>query len=153
MLYEVITVFVVAGVVDGGLDLQPHGGLQRQEFAAALHERELNDQGDEEDGGHDLRDDEGNLGHEVEQDDLDAKPVITSYSIHYTKLYDGDVHLQDLDALGGERMRPARGEKLGKQARLAVLAGRNRVITSYSIHYTKLYEWPWRKRLHPGWPW
>ena len=49
-----------------------------------------------------------------------AKTVITSYSIHYTKLYDG-------------------GAGIAHQA-LRGAAGRDSVITSYSIHYTKLYE-------------
>ena len=47
-----------------------------------------------------------------------VKIVITSYSIHYTKLYDA-AHTD-----------PARGRDQDQV----------RVITSYSIHYTKLYE-------------
>ena len=49
--------------------------------------------------------------------------VITSYSIHYTKLYE----------LGGNFTR---------DNSLSCQVGYNRfaVITSYSIHYTKLYE-------------
>ena len=43
--------------------------------------------------------------------------VITSYSIHYTKLYERHMR-PDVDA--SARIRP--------------------VITSYSIHYTKLYD-------------
>ena len=54
--------------------------------------------------------------------------VITSYSIHYTKLYD-DGRLR-----GGLRSAHARG-LLPSGWRLS-----RPVITSYSIHYTKLYE-------------
>ena len=57
-------------------------------------------------------------------DDAPYTTVITSYSIHYTKLYDrfGDVvkALRDGFVLDGTRF--------------------DHVITSYSIHYTKLYE-------------
>ena len=47
--------------------------------------------------------------------------VITSYSIHYTKLYDGPKDM----------FRYLLGRKDGRSIG---------VITSYSIHYTKLYE-------------
>ena len=46
--------------------------------------------------------------------------VITSYSIHYTKLYEA-LRLARLGRLGAEAVDEA-------------------VITSYSIHYTKLYD-------------
>ena len=52
------------------------------------------------------------------------KYVITSYSIHYTKLYE-------------VRKRKIRKEDIDKAVE-QVLAFN--VITSYSIHYTKLYE-------------
>ena len=58
------------------------------------------------------------------------QPVITSYSIHYTKLYEVG-HLQAqlldlfLDVLAALHLR---------------LLGGPDVITSYSIHYTKLYD-------------
>ena len=60
------------------------------------------------------------------QVDRICKLVITSYSIHYTKLYENR-HADDLP-LGGR-----------VQAELRV-ADRLLVITSYSIHYTKLYD-------------
>ena len=60
--------------------------------------------------------------------------VITSYSIHYTKLYDVDRGALDV----GDRAVLAEGGD-------AVSGAPHRVhqavvITSYSIHYTKLYE-------------
>ena len=53
--------------------------------------------------------------------------VITSYSIHYTKLYD---FLRNFvpDFIG--TVNTVEQEN----------AARSRVITSYSIHYTKLYD-------------
>ena len=71
--------------------------------------------------------------------------VITSYSIHYTKLYDyvatlivqsgtlrvGDILLAGCQTGRVKAMYNERGQKL-------TAAGP--VITSYSIHYTKLYE-------------
>ena len=54
-------------------------------------------------------------------------PVITSYSIHYTKLYEV-IHLRF-----EEVVRP--GDFLVVDGDVLL-----RVITSYSIHYTKLYE-------------
>ena len=69
------------------------------------------------------------LGDEAEFDlGIVSGHVITSYSIHYTKLYD--------DA-GGEPLSP--GEwllELYVEDDLIITG----VITSYSIHYTKLYE-------------
>ena len=65
--------------------------------------------------------------------------VITSYSIHYTKLYD--------DVTGGvykarERIHGAVADAplLAIPASWRRVAASNLVITSYSIHYTKLYE-------------
>ena len=75
--------------------------------------------------------------------------VITSYSIHYTKLYDskpditftefvsaegishGGVKLYD-QLLFSQIERPIVGQLFGKDP--------DSVITSYSIHYTKLYD-------------
>ena len=73
--------------------------------------------------------------------------VITSYSIHYTKLYDNageavlvGVTRQDL-LLDGQLVQQA-DEAVAQAANLVVAQRRRRdhVITSYSIHYTKLYE-------------
>ena len=50
--------------------------------------------------------------------------VITSYSIHYTKLY---------ESIGKCRFKMGNNCKYGSWIRLCV-------ITSYSIHYTKLYD-------------
>ena len=62
------------------------------------------------------------------------KNVITSYSIHYTKLYDTILPLQ-------APQRPLR-QLYGSAspARRAAESIGSPVITSYSIHYTKLYE-------------
>ena len=63
--------------------------------------------------------------------------VITSYSIHYTKLYDSSCTLLDvlvLLAFGGGF---GRGDL---QHFVALLPFQIGVITSYSIHYTKLYD-------------
>ena len=57
--------------------------------------------------------------------------VITSYSIHYTKLYEFERHVPRLTRL----VRQVANET-GKRAELSVEG----VITSYSIHYTKLYD-------------
>ena len=76
--------------------------------------------------------------------------VITSYSIHYTKLYEPDLAYP---------LAPVRGNSLNDPFTLAEVEagisylhnGRSvgfsgypsellRVITSYSIHYTKLYD-------------
>ena len=71
--------------------------------------------------------------------------IITSYSIHYTKLYDGRLHLPD-QAAGAPAIAFAdfrddgnahhRTQGTWRQAD----CGREGVITSYSIHYTKLYD-------------
>ena len=56
--------------------------------------------------------------------------VITSYSIHYTKLYDIVTNTPEVlsDATAELTMM------------LMLGAGVSGVITSYSIHYTKLYD-------------
>ena len=54
--------------------------------------------------------------------------VITSYSIHYTKLYEG-VSVTVVPA-----------SPVGAVEAKAVAAAIRNVITSYSIHYTKLYD-------------
>ena len=56
--------------------------------------------------------------------------VITSYSIHYTKLYDDG------------KQASGNGGRITRQEGCAFRAIRH-VITSYSIHYTKLYERKW----------
>ena len=96
---------------------------------------------------------------------IGEKAVITSYSIHYTKLYDELTHKRRLSALGPGglsrdragfevrdvhyshygRMCPIEtpeGPNIGLISYLASFARINEygVITSYSIHYTKLYE-------------
>ena len=69
---------------------------------------------------------------EICGDGIDQDCVITSYSIHYTKLYDGlgiPEHLA--------RYRP------GVRILTVTILPEDSfpdVITSYSIHYTKLYE-------------
>ena len=83
------------------------------------------------------------------------RSVITSYSIHYTKLYDGYSCLVALDGdtpkWGGIVTGPSQaGEAQGgcNAEEGGVASGDNQggvgefgpVITSYSIHYTKLYE-------------
>ena len=59
--------------------------------------------------------------------------VITSYSIHYTKLYDVG-RRPDRDAEGGD---PALASQLVPEEKFFLSIA---VITSYSIHYTKLYD-------------
>ena len=60
-----------------------------------------------------------------------AGHVITSYSIHYTKLYDSSTTSRNSSSSPAE-----------SSAKLFTkLSGF--VITSYSIHYTKLYELQW----------
>ena len=98
--------------------------------------------------------------------------VITSYSIHYTKLYDNGkaswfacsvswidemdseadafyepkfiryllLTIQDITGLKEQQ------ETIRINGLRALLAEQERVITSYSIHYTKLYEPCWAKR-------
>ena len=78
--------------------------------------------------------------------------VITSYSIHYTKLYDSyaddKVDIREVDFFLGkhfvisiDRIGPD-GKPLldGIQETVTREMAEDRVITSYSIHYTKLYE-------------
>ena len=78
--------------------------------------------------------------------------VITSYSIHYTKLYDNGnysfaglpegSYYVDLD----ETTLPGGGTYLTQTG------GSDLVITSYSIHYTKLYEvCPAASAIRRGW--
>ena len=55
---------------------------------------------------------------------------ITSYSIHYTKLYDGTCD------------RLPTGKEAQKPSAVGQFESASSVITSYSIHYTKLYEYP-----------
>ena len=90
-----------------------------------------------------------------------ASPVITSYSIHYTKLYDTEVILQGYRTWGRDIVRRLDGIyafAIWDAGERKVFAARDRlgvkplfysvhnglviasVITSYSIHYTKLYD-------------
>ena len=64
--------------------------------------------------------------------------VITSYSIHYTKLYEAESlpHQGELDVLGVLVAVADDHPVLGRDAE----HHHQLVITSYSIHYTKLYE-------------
>ena len=71
--------------------------------------------------------------------------VITSYSIHYTKLYEraaGSVLIVETSA----HKRLAQISGLGDLSHASVVYSRDEryayvfVITSYSIHYTKLYD-------------
>ena len=64
--------------------------------------------------------------------------VITSYSIHYTKLYEKK-HTAVRNLSGGERRRVAIGRAFFYPSKV-ILMDEAFVITSYSIHYTKLYE-------------
>ena len=77
------------------------------------------------------------------------QPVITSYSIHYTKLYD-HLHLQVMRTSKrcAPLLRQAYQNVMGCPAVDAAPRRGGRVITSYSIHYTKLYEdrSGWRRR-------
>ena len=80
--------------------------------------------------------------------------VITSYSIHYTKLYEDLIQAQlagaDLHGanLSMANLRRANLQKADLRKAVMVYAnlpgadlrGADLVITSYSIHYTKLYE-------------
>ena len=60
---------------------------------------------------------------------ISAIIVITSYSIHYTKLY---------ERTSRKVLFTQAGLRLVEQARRVLAEAR--VITSYSIHYTKLYD-------------
>ena len=88
--------------------------------------------------------------------------VITSYSIHYTKLYELADIQHDLFNLGAELAWPDQTqitqdhilmldqalERMNSQLpplKEFVLPGGTRVITSYSIHYTKLYDVQWSR--------
>ena len=93
--------------------------------------------------------------------------VITSYSIHYTKLYDtiyeGTTAIQANDLIGrkiaresGMTIKAVIEEMRGVVAELeaqeseemnAIRAALSGVITSYSIHYTKLYDADVRRLL------
>ena len=76
---------------------------------------------------------------------MPLQTVITSYSIHYTKLYD-----VDLGNLNVALAVYSPGHMAEVKWRAALYLDHNasekqkdaltRVITSYSIHYTKLYE-------------
>ena len=93
--------------------------------------------------------------------DMAKRAVITSYSIHYTKLYDEQVEAPLEQGEGGDRQRnlsvvPAghRFQSVDRNHHRRPCCRRERrmltpratpirtapVITSYSIHYTKLYE-------------
>ena len=76
---------------------------------------------------------------------MSTHSVITSYSIHYTKLYDLRAKLKPEPALNINLINASAEEvkdlqllpqSFAKAYELAI----NSVITSYSIHYTKLYE-------------
>ena len=72
--------------------------------------------------------------------------VITSYSIHYTKLYDrpSDYGVQSgalqLEVTPMEGLRLIAGFLVAADNAFENWPGRIGVITSYSIHYTKLYD-------------
>ena len=74
--------------------------------------------------------------------------VITSYSIHYTKLYDRI--LQQFVMLVGTPNLHHRWQEYRQGTRMIQTI----VITSYSIHYTKLYDSRLRQFFlgsHTGW--
>ena len=91
---------------------------------------------------------------------LNQSLVITSYSIHYTKLYEIDERLTGVRLAADWQAEPWRpvlhdwllevleaqlqpGLRLRDLPPQRTLAELEFVITSYSIHYTKLYEsWP-----------
>ena len=90
----------------------------------------------------------------IQNDIIEIETVITSYSIHYTKLYDAG-NLPDDERIltpgadyaftGGDKVLP---RVFGITTVVAVLLVAlapgfeeiETVITSYSIHYTKLYD-------------
>ena len=67
--------------------------------------------------------------------------VITSYSIHYTKLY---------EAKPTTRFVVPYLTLVGKLKEEALKLDVVYVITSYSIHYTKLYEGEWKRAPFTG---
>ena len=79
-----------------------------------------------------------------------APIVITSYSIHYTKLYDGQ--LRDYEGINKITIplppmliAPSTAGAGSEVSQFAIIVDTARklkmsVITSYSIHYTKLYD-------------
>ena len=90
------------------------------------------------------------LGRDSHRAGIDAKhsvlgacqpgTVITSYSIHYTKLYDrSEEAVRDGRRLAGRGFRALRRRLVVRRDGLPVSC-RQCVITSYSIHYTKLYD-------------
>ena len=69
--------------------------------------------------------------------------VITSYSIHYTKLY--EILLDVVLGYGSnlqpdDELVPAFEEAKKINPNVAIICSITGVITSYSIHYTKLYD-------------
>ena len=66
---------------------------------------------------------------------VNPRHVITSYSIHYTKLYDILIAGKDMKGLCHHDFKERQGFASNVQPG-------EYVITSYSIHYTKLYEAP-----------
>ena len=68
------------------------------------------------------------------------QPVITSYSIHYTKLYEAG--RAGRDRRDAECILVFDEQDIEKQFQLSAMSRLTRrdVITSYSIHYTKLYD-------------
>ena len=72
--------------------------------------------------------------------------VITSYSIHYTKLYETAkkyYRTAEVYDISGNAPIDRNGKqlKLSFEAQKGIFPGKlSNVITSYSIHYTKLYE-------------
>ena len=93
----------------------------------------------------------------TEVDLLSEKFVITSYSIHYTKLYDPEtdslINLLTIPSKSGNNasplatirsffnLTPLTGSYISYTKPIGALTFSNLiVITSYSIHYTKLYD-------------
>ena len=64
--------------------------------------------------------------------------VITSYSIHYTKLYDTNTNFSPCSWCNG--IVNNRAFYSVKGCWFVIFVDDTHVITSYSIHYTKLYE-------------
>ena len=92
----------------------------------------------------------GNLTNEETRRYLAKWLVITSYSIHYTKLYDFVVSVVAISYYligivaklleGMASYVPAFDAKLASLFSIPVVVLLVCVITSYSIHYTKLYD-------------